>query len=148
MSISINCKKKMNSMVFWIRLKHMKKTLISLLSAVFLWTLQISASDTTQYLHCTYKNDSLEKNFYWSITSDDKIQRWTSGEPIAVMNSLVMNDQKNVAWNEIGNPLSIFVLDKKTMRQSGTLLSNENKILDRWVSECKYLDEDQFLKME
>ena len=64
------------------------------------------------------------------------------------MNSLVMNDQKNVAWNEIGNPLGIFVLDKKTMRQSGTLLSNENKILDRWVSECKYLNEDQFLKME
>ena len=135
-------------MVFWIRLKHMKKTLISLISAVFLWTLQISASDTTQYLHCSYKNDSLEKNFYWSITSDDKIQRWASGKPIDVMNSLVMNDQKNVAWNEIGNPLSIFVLDKKTMRQSGTLLSNENKILDRWVSECKYLNEDQFLKME
>ncbi len=135
-------------MVFWIRLKHMKKTLISLISAVFLWTLQISASDTTQYLHCSYKNDSLEENFYWSITSDNKIQRWGSGEPIDVMNSLVMNDQKNVAWNEIGNPFGIFVLDKKTMRQSGTLLSNENKILDRWVSECKYLNEDQFLKME
>ena len=125
-------------MIFWIRLKHMKKTLISLISAVFLWTLQISASDTTQYLHCSYKNDALEKNFYWSITSDDKIQRWASGEPIEVMNSLVMDD----------NPLGIFVLDKKTMRQSGTLLSNENKILDRWVSECKYLNEDQFLKME
>ena len=126
----------------------MKKTLISVISVVMLWTLQISASDTTQYLHCSYKNDALEKNFYWSITSEDKIQRWVSGEPIAVTNSLVMNDQKNVAWNEIGNPLGIFVLDKKTMRQSGTLLSNENKILDRWVSECKYLNEDQFLKME
>ena len=126
----------------------MKKTLISVISVVILWTLQISASDTTQYLHCSYKNDALEKNFYWSITSEDKIQRWVSGEPIAVTNSLVMNDQKNVAWNEIGNPLGIFVLDKKTMRQSGTLLSNENKILDRWVSECKYLNEDQFLKME
>ena len=135
-------------MVFWIRLKHMKKTLISVISVVMLWTLQISASDTTQYLHCSYKNDALEKNFYWSITSEDKIQRWVSGEPIAVTNSLVMNDQKNVAWNEIANPLGIFVLDKKTMRQSGTLLSNENKILDRWVSECKYLNEDQFLKME
>ena len=135
-------------MVFWIRLKHMKKTIISVISVVILWTLQISASDTTQYLHCSYKNDALEKNFYWSITSEDKIQRWVSGEPIAVTNSLVMNDQKNVAWNEIGNPLGIFVLDKKTMRQSGTLLSNENKILDRWVSECKYLNEDQFLKME
>ena len=135
-------------MVFWIRLKHMKKTLISVISVVMLWTLQISASDTTQYLHCSFKNDAIEKNFYWSITSEDEIQRWVSGEPIAVTNSLVMNDQKNVAWNEIGNPLGIFVLDKKTMRQSGTLLSNENKILDRWVSECKYLDEDQFLKME
>tara|TARA_B100001996_G_scaffold116645_1_gene88322 strand:+ start:3898 stop:4278 length:381 start_codon:yes stop_codon:yes gene_type:complete len=126
----------------------MKKTSISLISILILLLSQISASDTTQYLHCSYKNDSLEKNFYWSITSKDKIQRWVSGEPIAVMNSLVMNDQKNIAWNEIGDPLGIFVLDKKTMRQSGTLLSNENKILDRWVSECKYLNQDQFLKME
>ena len=78
----------------------------------------------------------------------NKIQRWVSGKQIDVMNSFVMNDQKNVAWNEIGNPMGIFVLDKKTMRQSGTLLSSENKILDRWVSECSYLKEDQFLKME
>ncbi len=135
-------------MVFWIRLNHMKKTSISLISILFLLISQISVSDTTEYLKCSYKNDSLEKNFYWSITAKDKIQRWVSGEPIEVMNSLVMNDQKNIAWNEIGDPLGIFVLDKKTMRQSGTLLSNENKILDRWVSECRYLGEDQFLKME
>jgi len=50
--------------------------------------------------------------------------------------------------HEIGNPMGIFVLDKKTMRQSGTLLSSENKILDRWVSECSYLNEDQFLEIK
>ena len=71
-----------------------------------------------------------------------------TGEPISAINSLVMNDEKNIAWNEIGNPMGIFVLDKKTMRQSGTLLSSENKILDRWVSECSYLKEDQFLKIQ
>jgi len=41
--------------------------------------------------------------------------------------------------------MGVFVLDKKTMRQSGTLLSSKNEILDRWVSECIYLEKNQFL---
>ena len=126
----------------------MKKSSFLLISMVFLSVSSISMSEVTEYLQCSFKENSIEKNFYWSIGSDNKIQRWVSGEPNSVINSLVMNDEKNIAWNEIGNPMGIFVLDKKTMRQSGTLLSSENKILDRWVSKCKYLDEDQFLKME
>ena len=106
------------------------------------------ASGVTDYLQCSYKENSIEKNFYWSIGSDNTIQRWVKGETISVINSLVMNDEKNIAWNEIGNPMGIFVLDKKTMRQSGTLLSSENEIIDRWVSECSYLEEDQFLKIQ
>jgi|TARA_B100000405_G_scaffold115098_1_gene80279 hypothetical protein len=105
-------------------------------------------SEVNEYLQCSFKENTIEKNFYWSIGSDNKIHRWVSGEPNSVINSLVMNDEKNIAWNEIGNPMGIFVLDKKTMRQSGTLLSSENKILDRWVSECSYLKEDQFLKIQ
>ena len=108
----------------------------------------ISMSEVTEYLQCSFKENTIEKNFYWSISSDNKIERWVSGDPNSAINSLVMNDEKNIAWNEIGNPMGIFVLDKKTMRQSGTLLSSENKILDRWVSECSYLKEDQFLKIQ
>ena len=126
----------------------MRRSSFLLISMVFLSVSDISMSEVNEYLHCSFKENTIEKNFYWSIGSDNKIQRWVSGEPNSVINSLVMNDEKNIAWNEIGNPMGIFVLDKKTMRQSGTLLSSENKILDRWVSECSYLNEDQFLKIQ
>ena len=126
----------------------MNKRYISLIATAFLLVTPNYASGVTDYLRCSYKENNLEKNFYWSITSENDIQRWVSGEPHSALNSLVMNDEKNIAWNEIGNPLGIFVLDKKTMRQSGTLLSSENEILDRWVSECSYLEEDQFLKIQ
>ena len=126
----------------------MNKRSISLIATAFLLVTPNYASGVTDYLRCSYKENNLEKNFYWSITSENDIQRWVSGKPYSALNSLVMNDEKNIAWNEIGNPLGIFVLDKKTMRQSGTLLSSENEILDRWVSECSYLEEGQFLKMQ
>ena len=126
----------------------MRRSSFLLISMVFLSVSDISMSEVNEYLHCSFKENTIEKNFYWSIGSDNKIHRWVSGEPNSVINSLVMNDEKNIAWNEIGNPMGIFVLDKKTMRQSGTLLSSENKILDRWVSECSYLNEDQFLKIQ
>ena len=126
----------------------MRKSSFLLISMVFLSVSDISMSEVNEYLQCSFKENTIEKNFYWSIGSDNKIHRWVSGEPNSVINSLVMNDEKNIAWNEIGNPMGIFVLDKKTMRQSGTLLSSENKILDRWVSECSYLEEDQFLKIQ
>ena len=126
----------------------MKKRSFLLISIVFLSFSNISMSEVTEYLQCTFKENSTEKNFYWSIGADNTIRRWVTGEPISVINSLVMNDAKNIAWNEIGNPMGIFVLDKKTMRQSGTLLSSENEIIERWVSECSYLDEDQFLKIQ
>ncbi len=126
----------------------MKKRSFLLISIVFLSLSNISMSEVTEYLQCSFKENSTEKNFYWSIGADNTIRRWVTGEPISAINSLVMNDAKNIAWNEIGNPMGIFVLDKKTMRQSGTLLSSENEIIERWVSECRYLDEDQFLKIQ
>ena len=126
----------------------MKKSYFLLISMLFLSVSDISMSEVNEYLQCSFKENTIEKNFYWSISSDNKIERWVSGDPNSAINSLVMNDEKNIAWNEIGNPMGIFVLDKKTMRQSGTLLSSENEILDRWVSECSYLNEDQFLKIQ
>ena len=126
----------------------MRKSSFLLISMVFLSVSDISMSEVNEYLECSFKENTIEKNFYWSIGSDNKIHRWVSGKPNSAINSLVMNDEKNIAWNEIGNPMGIFVLDKKTMRQSGTLLSSENEILDRWVSECSYLNEDQFLRIK
>ena len=126
----------------------MKKRSFLLISIVFLSLSDISMSEVTEYLQCSFKENSTKKNFYWSIGADNTIRRWVTGEPISAINSLVMNNGKNIAWNEIGNPMGIFVLDKKTMRQSGTLLSSENEIIERWVSECSYLEEGQFLKIQ
>ena len=126
----------------------MKKQSFLLILITFVSFAQVSASEETQYLQCSYTNDSLEKIFYCSIAPGDNIQKWNSGKRSSVINSLVMNNQKNIAWNEMGNPMGIFVLDKNTMRQSGTLLSNKNQILDRWVSECSYLEKDEFLEMQ
>ena len=112
----------------------MKKRSFLLISIVFLSLSDISMSEVTEYLQCSFRENSTEKNFYWSIGADNTIRRWVTGEPISAINSLVMNDEKNIAWNEIGNPMGIFVLDKKTMRQSVTLLSSENEIIERWVS--------------
>ena len=126
----------------------MKKQSFLLILITFVSFAQVSASEETQYLQCSYTNNSLEKIFYWSIAPGDNIQKWNSGKRSSVINSLVMNNQKNIAWNEMGNPMSIFVLDKNTMRQSGTMLSNENQILDRWVSECSYLKKEEFLEMQ
>ena len=105
----------------------------------------MTGSDSLNYLHCTYTKDSLVKDFYWTISSNNRIQKWDDQGPTPIKNTLVMNNQKNIVWNEMGNPMGVFVLDKKTMRQSGTLLSSKNEILDRWVSECIYLEKDQFL---
>ena len=126
----------------------MKKQSFLLILITFVSFAQVSASEETQYLQCSYTNDSLEKIFYWSIAPEDNIQKWNSGKQSSVKNALVMNNQKNIAWNEMGNPMGIFVLDKNTMRQSGTLLSNKNQILDRWVSECSYLKKEEFLEMQ
>ena len=75
----------------------MKKSSILLISMIFLSVSDISMSEVNEYLQCSFKENSIEKNFYWSIGSDNKIQRWVSGEPNSVMNSLVMNDEKNIA---------------------------------------------------
>ena len=126
----------------------MKKLSFLLAFTLFQSMTAISASESTDYLHCTHSKDSSIEDYYWSITSKDKIERWVNGKPISVINSLVMNNQKNIAWNEMANPMGIFVLDKKTMRQSGTLLTDANQILDRWVSECAFIKKDKFLGLQ
>ena len=54
----------------------MKKQSFLLISITFVSFAQVSASEETQYLQCSYTNDSLEKNFYWSIAPEDNIQKW------------------------------------------------------------------------
>ena len=78
----------------------MRKSSFLLMSMVFLSVSEISMSEVNEYLQCSFKENTIEKNFYWSIGSDNTIQRWLSGEPNSVMNSLVMNNEKNIATKE------------------------------------------------
>ena len=107
----------------------MRKSSFLLISLVFLSVSDISMSEVNEYLQCSFKENTIEKNFYWSIGSDNKIHRWVSGEPNSVINSLVMNDEKNIAWNEIGNPMGIFVLDKKKCDKAAPYFRVRTKFL-------------------
>ena len=121
------------------------KTILILLSFILIHPFsKLIADDNLLYLHCELTNDGLVDHFFWSIKSNNQINTWINGVRKTSTNQLVMNNNKNIAWNEIDDPMGIYVLDKKTMRQSGTLLSKESEILDRWVSTCEYLEEKDF----
>ena len=46
------------------------------------------------------------------------------------------------------NELTVFVLDKYTMRQSGTIISStmegKSKIKKRWFADCVFLSNEEF----
>ena len=126
----------------------MKKILILLVLSSIQPMAKIVAGESDSYLYCARPNKSHAVHFFWSISSANDIKKWVSGSQEATSNQLVMNNPKNIAWNQIGNPMSIYVLDKKTMRQSGTLLSKDSEILDRWVSECEFMEKNEFLDQQ
>ena len=57
-------------------------------------------------------------------------------------------DNKTVAWNQMRNELTVFVLDKYTMRQSGTIISStsngKSEIKKRWFADCVFLSNEEF----
>ena len=91
----------------------MKKISFLLISMGFLFVTDSSVSEVTQYLQCSFKENSTEKNFYWSNGSDNTIQRWVSGEPNSAMNMLVMNDKKILLGMKLEIPWVSLCLIKK-----------------------------------
>ena len=109
---------------------------------------EIQAQTHVQNLSCYYMEGETKFEDLWVIdankmlvsffnTKDNKFQKF----------AITKLDKKTVAWNQMENALTVFVLDKTTMRQSGTIISTvkdgQSKIEKRWFSNCSFISHDQ-----
>ena len=106
------------------------------------------SENSLQNLNCYHMEGETKVEDFWVIdvnkmlvlffnTKDNKFQKFT----------ITKLDKKTVAWNQMENALTVFVLDKTTMRQSGTIISTvkdgQSKIEKRWFSNCSFISHDQ-----
>ena len=86
---------------------------------------------------------------YWIIDSSKKIvSYWNETENAIDDYKVTKMDNKTVAWNQMKTELTVFVLDKYTMRQSGTIISStmegKSEIKQRWFADCVFLSNEEF----
>ena len=84
----------------------------------------------------------------WIIDADKMlISFWNNQDNQFQSFPITKLDKKTVAWNQMGTALTVFVLDKSTMRQSGTIISTnqdgQSIIEKRWFSDCIFISHDQ-----
>jgi hypothetical protein len=84
----------------------------------------------------------------WIIDAEEMIiSYWNNQNNLFENFPITKLDNKTVAWNQIGTVLTVFVLDKSTLRQSGTIISTnqdgQSIIEKRWFSDCNFISSDQ-----
>jgi len=112
------------------------------------YPIEMRSENSLQNLTCYYMEGETKVEDLWIIdankmlvsffnTKDNKFQKF----------AITKLDKKTVAWNQMENALTVFVLDKTTMRQSGTIISTvkdgQSKIGKRWFSNCNFISHDQ-----
>ena len=101
---------------------------------IFLSMVTVSQTQAQTHVQNIDANEMLVS--FWN-TKDNKFQKF----------SITKLDKKTVAWNQMENELTVFVLDKITMRQSGTIISTtsdgQSSIEKRWFSNCNFISHDQ-----
>ena len=112
------------------------------------YSIEMRSENSLQNLNCYHMEGETKVEDFWVIdvnkmlvsffnTKDNKFQKF----------AITKLDKKTVAWNQMGNALTVFVLDKTTMRQSGTIISTvkdgQSKIEKRWFSNCSFISHDQ-----
>ena len=119
----------------------------SLLFSVFCIT-DTQAENNLQNLSCYYMDKETRHDDLWIIDADEMIiSYWNNDDNLFKSFPITKLDTKTVAWNQIGTVLTVFVLDKSTMRQSGTMISTntdgQSIIEKRWFSDCNFISSDQ-----
>jgi len=112
------------------------------------YSIEMRSENSLQNLNCYHMEGETKVEDFWVIdvnkmlvsffnTKNNKFQKF----------AITKLDKKTVAWNQMGNALTVFVLDKTTMRQSGTIISTvkdgQSKIEKRWFSNCSFISHDQ-----
>ena len=119
----------------------------SLFFSVFFVT-DTQAENNLQNLSCYYMDKETRHDDLWIIDADEMIiSYWNNDDNLFKSFPITKLDNKTVAWNQIGTILTVFVLDKSTMRQSGTMISTntdgQSIIEKRWFSDCNFISSDQ-----
>ncbi len=110
---------------------------------------EVYANNHTQNLSCFHMDNGNRVDNYWIIDSSKKIVSYWNETDNAIDDYKVTKmDNKTVAWNQMKTELTVFVLDKYTMRQSGTIISStmegKSEIKQRWFADCVFLSNEEF----
>ena len=110
---------------------------------------EVYANNHTQNLSCFHMDNGNRVDNYWIIDSAKKIvSYWNETENTIDDYKVTKMDNKTVAWNQMKAELTVFVLDKYTMRQSGTIISStmegKSEIKQRWFADCVFLSNEEF----
>ena len=114
-----------------------------------LCSFEVYANNHTQNLSCFHMDNGNRVDNYWIIDSSKKIVSYWNETDNAIDDYKVTKmDNKTVAWNQMKTELTVFVLDKYTMRQSGTIISStmegKSEIKQRWFADCVFLSNEEF----
>ena len=106
------------------------------------------AQNNLQNLNCYYMDRETRHDDLWVIDAEEMIiSYWNNQDNLFESFPITKLDNKTVAWNQIGTVLTVFVLDKSTLRQSGTIISTnqdgQSIIEKRWFSDCNFISSDQ-----
>ena len=110
---------------------------------------EVYASNHSENLSCFHMDNGNRVDNYWIIDSAKKIvSYWNETENVTEDYKVTKLDNKTVAWNQMKIELTVFVLDKYTMRQSGTIISStmegKSEIKQRWFADCVFLSNEEF----
>ena len=110
---------------------------------------EVYASNHSENLSCFHMDNGNRVDNYWIIDSAKKIvSYWNETENATEDYKVTKLDNKTVAWNQMKTELTVFVLDKYTMRQSGTIISStmegKSEIKQRWFADCVFLSNEEF----
>ena len=107
-----------------------------------------SQEDSFNGLSCLERNSNDGVEELWIINfQSEKVSHWYRMDVELKEYSITRVNQKTIAWTQISDVHPdvsyVYVLDRKTMRQSGTQVSIDSsgkpKIKARWFSECRML---------
>ena len=126
----------------------MKNFIVLFMFLSIFYSIEMRSENSLQNLNCYHMEGETKVEDFWVIdvnkmlvsffnTKNNKFQKF----------AITKLDKKTVAWNQMGNALTVFVLDKTTMRQSGTIISTvkdgQSKIEKRWFSNCSFISHNQ-----
>ena len=115
-----------------------------------------SQEDSIKGLSCLERNTKDGVEELWLINfQSEKVSHWNRMDIKLKEYPVTRVNQKTIAWTQSSdaNPdiSYVYVLDRETMRQSGTQISidasGKPKVVARWFSECKMLPYTKLIAM-